>query len=33
MDTRLKIGIVLNYKKAEQKKDELIAVGNPEKPW
>ena len=33
MDTRLKIGIVLNYKKAEKKKDELIAINNPEKPW
>jgi hypothetical protein len=30
---KLKIGIVLNYKKAEQKKDELLSIDLPDKPW
>jgi len=29
----LKIGIVLNYKNAEKKKDELLAIDLPDKPW
>ena len=29
----LKIGIVLNYKKAEMKKDELYSVHSKERPW
>ena len=33
MSGKLKIGIVLNYKKAEQKKDELISIDIPDKPW
>jgi hypothetical protein len=32
-DTPLKIGIVLNYKNAEKKKDELLPVDSKEKPW
>ena len=30
---KLKIGIVLNYKRAEQKKDELLSIDLPDKPW
>ena len=33
MDDVLKIGIVLNYKQAEKKKDELFSVDMKEKPW
>ena len=29
----LKIGIVLNYKNAEKKKDELLSVDSKDKPW
>jgi len=33
MILELKIGIVLNYKKAEMKKDELCCVNSKDKPW
>jgi len=33
MEIELKIGIVLNYKKAEMKKDELYCVNSKDKPW
>jgi len=33
MGDNLKIGIVLNYKNAEKKKDELLAIDLPDKPW
>ena len=29
----LKIGIVLNYKKAEKKKDELLSINSRKMPW
>ena len=29
----LNIGIVLNYKNAEKKKDELLSIDLPDKPW
>jgi len=33
MELSIKIGIVLNYKKAEMKKDELYCVNSKEHPW
>jgi hypothetical protein len=33
MDEPLKIGIVLNYAKAEKKKDELISIKSKKMPW
>ena len=30
---QLKIGIVLNYKNAEKKKDELLSIDSNDKPW
>lgn len=33
MESFLKIGIVLNYKKAEKKKDELLSVNSRKMPW
>ena len=29
----LKIGIVLNYKNAEKKKDELLSINSRKMPW
>ena len=33
MDEPLKIGIVLNYAKAEKKKDELLCINSKKMPW
>ena len=33
MTELLKIGIVLNYKKAEKKKDELLNINSKKMPW
>ena len=30
---QLRVGIVLNYKNAEKKKDELLSVDSKDKPW
>ena len=33
MDAPLRIGIVLNYKAAEKKKDELLSLGSRKRKW
>ena len=33
MNIPLKIGLVLNYKKAEKRKDELLSINSKTKPW